>query len=138
MIHHEDTKTTKDTKIRAMVLSHAIVGAAIEVHKQLGSGLLESVYESALSRELSLRGLRAERQIHIPLEYKGVPLRPGARLDLLVERMVVVEVKAVERLLPIHRAQVLTYLKLTGHTVGLLINFNVELLRTGLKRILNG
>lgn len=121
-----------------MVLSHAIVGGAIEVHRHLGSGLLESVYESALCRELSLQGIKVERQVHVPLEYKGLPLQHGVRLDLLVGRMVVVEVKAVDRLLPIHRAQILTYLKLTRHTVGLLINFNVELLRTGVRRILNG
>ncbi len=112
MIHHEGTKDTKGTKADAMVLSYAIVGAAIEVHKHLGSGLLEAVYEAAL--ELNVR------------------------LDLLVEKLVVVEVKAVERLLPIHRAQLLTYLRLTCHSVGLLIIFNVELLRSGVKRVLNG
>ena len=110
MIHHEGTKATKDTKVRAMVLSHSIVGAAIEVHRHLGSGLLESVYEAALCRELALRGLKAERQVRIPLEYKSVPLDLSVRLDLLVERLAVVEVKSADRLLPIHRAQVLTYL----------------------------
>jgi GxxExxY protein len=138
MIHHEGTKGTKDTKATAMMLSHTIVGAAIEVHKHLGSGLLESVYEVALCRELSLRGISAERQVRVPLEYKSVALDLSVRLDLLVERMVVVEVKSVDRLLPIHRAQVLTYLRLTGHPLGLLINFNVELLRTGVRRLLNG
>jgi GxxExxY protein len=138
MIHHEGTKGTKDTKVRAMMLSPTIVGAAIEVHKHLGSGLLESVYEAALNRELSLRGIKVERQVHVPLMYKSLPLDLSVRLDLLVERMVVVEVKSVDRLLPIHRAQVLTYLKLTCHSVGLLINFNVELLRAGVRRILNG
>ena len=138
MIHHEGTKDTKDTKVKAMVLSHAVIGAAIEVHKHLGSGLLESVYEAALCQELTLRGISFERQARIPLDYKGLPLGLNARLDLLVERLIVVEVKSVERLLPIHRAQVLTYLKLTHHTLGLLINFNVELLRTGVRRLLNG
>ena len=138
MIHHEGTKATKDTKVRAMVLSHSIVGAAIEVHRHLGSGLLESVYEAALCRELDLRGLKAERQVRIPLEYKSVPLDLSVRLDLLVERLAVVEVKSVDRLLPIHRAQVLTYLKLTSYPLGLLINFNVELLRSGIRRLLNG
>jgi GxxExxY protein len=121
-----------------MVLSHAIVGAAIEVHKHLGPGLLESVYEAALSRELGLPGPRTDRQVLVPLRYKGLPLELNARLDLLVERMVVVEVKAVDRLLPIHRAQLLTYLRLTCHSVGLLINFNVGLLRSGIRRVLNG
>lgn len=138
MIHHEDTKDTKGAKASAMVLSHGIVGAAIEVHRHLGCGLLESVYEAALCRELSLRGITAERQVHVPLEYKGLPLDLSVRLDLLVQRLVVVEVKSVDRLLPIHRAQVLTYLKLTCRPLGLLINFNVELLRTGVRRLLNG
>jgi GxxExxY protein len=138
MIHHEGTKHTKDTKVRAMVVSHAVVGAAIEVHRHLGAGLLESVYEAALCRELNLRGLTTERQVQVPLEYKSLPLELSVRLDLLVERAVVVEVKSVDRLLPIHRAQVLTYLKLTSYPVGLLINFDVELLRNGVRRLLNG
>jgi GxxExxY protein len=138
MIHHEGTKDTKHTKVRAMILSHSVVGAAIEVHRQLGPGLLESVYEAALCLELTLRDIPAERQVSLPLDYKGLPLDLRARLDLVVAGLVVVEVKAVERLLPIHRAQLLTYLRLTKHTVGLLINFNVELLRAGLKRVLNG
>ena len=121
-----------------MVLSHAVVGAAIEVHKHLGPGLLESVYEAALYRELGLRGLAADRQVRVPLEYKGLPLELSVRLDLLVERMLIVEVKSVDRLLPIHRAQVLTYLRLTARPVGLLINFNVDLLRNGVRRLLNG
>jgi GxxExxY protein len=138
MIHHEDTKGTKDTKVRAMVLSHAVVGAAIEVHRHLGAGLLESVYEAALYRELGLRQVSAKRQVHVPLAYKGLPLNLSVRLDLLVENVLVVEVKSVDRLLPIHRAQVLTYLRLTSHPVGLLINFNVDLLRSGVRRLLNG
>jgi GxxExxY protein len=136
MIHHEGTKDTKNTKVRAMVLTHAILGAAIEVHKYLGSGLLESVYEAARCRELSRRGITVERQVRVPVEYKSLLLNLNVRLDLLVERLVVVEVKAVDRLLPIHKAQVLTYLKLTCHPVGLLINFNVELLRSGVRRLL--
>jgi GxxExxY protein len=138
MIHHEGTKDTKATKVRALSLSYGIVGAAIEVHRQLGSGLLESIYEAALCRELGLRGIRAERQVQVPLSYKGSPLDLNLRLDLVVERMVIVEVKSVDRLLPIHRAQVLTYLKLSCLPVGLLINFNVELLRNGVRRLLNG
>jgi GxxExxY protein len=138
MIHHEGTKGTKDTKVKAMVLSHAVVGAAIEVHKCLGSGLLGSVYEAALHHELCLRGVAVQRQVHIPLQYKGLPLGLSARLDLLVEQVLVVEIKSVERLLAVHRAQVLTYLKLTSLPVGLLINFNVDLLRSGIRRLLNG
>jgi GxxExxY protein len=135
MAHHEGTK---DTKVAAMVLSHAVVGAAIEVHRYLGPELLESVYEAALYRELGMRGIAAERQVHVPLEYKGLPLGVNVRLDLLVDRVLVVEVKSVDRPLPIHRAQVLTYHKLTARPVGLLVNFNVDLLRNGVRRLLNG
>src|SRR6476660_5988345 len=138
MIHHEGTKGTKDTKERALVVSQAVLGGAIEVHRQLGPGLLESVYESALCRELWLRGLRVERQVPIPVCYKGAELGTGIRVDLLIERLVVVEVKACEKLTTIHRALFLTYTKPTGHKVGLLINFNVELLRHGMRRVLNG
>ena len=138
MIHHEGTKDTKDTKVKAMGVSHGVVGAAIEVHKLLGPGLLESIYEAALDRELRLQGLWVDRQVSVPLTYKGCPLDLRARLDLIVENLVVVEVKSVARVLPIHRAQLLTYLRLTKHTVGLLINFNVELLRHGVRRVLNG
>jgi len=138
MIHHEGTKGTKDTKVKAMGVSHTVVGAAIEVHKLLGPGLLESIYEAALDRELRLQGLWVDRQVSVPLLYKGCPLDLRARLDLIVESLVVVEVKSVARLLPIHRSQLLTYLRLTKHTVGLLINFNVELLRHGVRRVLNG
>jgi len=138
MIHHEGTKGTKGTKERALVVSQAIIGAAIEVHRQLGPGLLESVYELALCRELWLRGLRVERQVPVPVTYKGAELESQIRLDLLVESVVVVEIKAADRLAPVHRAQLLTYLKLTGNPVGLLFNFNVELLKHGMRRILNG
>ena len=135
MVHDEGTKVTK---ARAMVLAYDIVGAAIEVHRHLGPGLLESVYEAALVRELPLREIAAERQVQGPMQYKGLPLGLSIRLELVVQGLAVVEVKSVDHLLPIHRAQVLTYLKLTGHTLGLLINFNVELLRRGGRRLLNG
>jgi GxxExxY protein len=138
MTCHEGTKGTKDTKERALVVSQAVLGGAIEVHRRLGPGLLESVYESALARELWLRGLRVERQVPIAVSYEGVELGTGVRVDLLLERLVVVEVKACERLTDIHRSQLLTYLKLSGHKVGLLINFNVQLLRQGMRRVLNG
>jgi GxxExxY protein len=138
MIHHEGTKGTKSTKERALGLSHAVIGAAIEVHRHLGPGLLESLYEEALCRELWLRGLSAERQVALPLVYKGAELGSFLRIDLIVERLLIIEVKAVESIAPIHRFQLLTYLKLTRLPVGLLINFNVNLLRHGVRRMLNG
>jgi GxxExxY protein len=138
MIHHEATKVTKDTKKKGLLVSHEVLGAAIEVHRHLGPGLLESIYEAALCRELWLRHIGVERQVPIRIEYKGLRLRTAVRLDLLVEDSVVVEVKAVEHLAPVHRAQLLTYLKVTGHHVGLLINFNVHLLRSGMRRMLLG
>ena len=116
-------------------LTREIIGAAIEVHRELGPGLLESSYEVCLSRELELRGISFEFEKPLPLEYKGVRLDCGYRLDLLVAGAVIVEVKSVEALAPIHEAQLLTYLKLTGVKVGLLINFNVVVLKAGLRRL---
>jgi GxxExxY protein len=116
-------------------LTEKIIGAAIEVHKTIGPGLLESAYEECLAHEMRIRGLNFERQVPLPVVYKGVTLDCGYRLDFLVERAVVVELKAVESLQPIHEAQVLTYLKLGGWTVGLVINFNVPVLRDGIKRV---
>lgn len=115
-------------------ITETIIGAAIEVHRALGPGLLESVYEECLCRELSLRGIPFERQRSLSVEYKGLRLDCGYRLDLLVADTVVVEIKAVESLLPIHEAQLLTYLRLGGWKVGLLINFNVAVLRQGIRR----
>jgi GxxExxY protein len=115
-------------------LTHKIIGAAIEVHRQLGPGLLESAYEECLARELTLRGIFYERQKPIPVVYKSVKLDCGYRLDLLVEHRVVVELKAIEQLTPIHEAVVLTYLKLSGNTLGLLINFHVAVLKDGVRR----
>jgi GxxExxY protein len=114
-----------------------IIGAAIEVHREMGPGLLESAYEQCLCRELSLRGLSFESQIKLPVEYKGVRLDCGYKLDVIVEDLVVVELKTVQELLPIHDAQLLTYLKISGYQLGLLINFNVPVLKDGLKRIVN-
>ena len=119
-------------------LTAAVIGAAIEVHRALGPGLLESAYEECLCREVSLQGIRFERQKHLPVEYKGLRLDCGYRLDLLVEDSVVVEVKAVEGLAPIHEAQLLTYLKLTGCKVGLLLNFNLPTLKDGVRRLVLG
>jgi GxxExxY protein len=115
-------------------LTHRIIGAAIEVHRQLGPGLLESAYEECLARELSIKGLSFERQKPIPVIYKGVKLECGYRIDLLVERRIVVELKAIEQIAPIHEAIVLTYLKLSGNSVGLLINFHVAILKDGIRR----
>jgi len=137
-VHHEGTKNTKGTKAWALALSHEVIGAAIEVHRLIGPGLLESVYEMALCRELWLRGLGVERQVSVPVKYKGECLNCHVKLDLLVERTVIVEVKTVEKVIPVHRAQLLTYLRLQKLWLGLLINFNFEVLRYGVRRVLNG
>ena len=115
-------------------LTSQIIGAAIEVHKALGPGLLESAYQACLARELSLRRVPFEREKPLPVEYKGVQLNCGYRLDFLVNDKVVVELKAVERMHPVHEAQLLTYLMLSGCRVGLLINFNVPVLKDGIVR----
>jgi len=115
-------------------LTEAIIGALIEVHRHLGPGLLESAYQECFCRELELRGIRFERQKPIPLEYKGVQLDCGYRIDLLVEGRVLVEIKAVEELAPVHEAQLLTYMRLANVRVGLLVNFNVPVLKEGLRR----
>lgn len=116
-------------------LSNAIIGAAIEVHKQLGPGLLESAYEVCLAHEFTLRQIPFERQKPLPVIYKSVNLDVGYRLDLLVDGLVVVELKVVESFAPIHEAQMITYLKLTNCKLGLLLNFNVRLMKNGIKRV---
>ncbi len=116
------------------IITERIIGAAIEVHKMLGPGLMESVYEECLCREFELRGIGVERQLSLPVEYKGTMLDCGYRLDLLVEQSVVVEIKSLSAIKPIHEAQLLTYLKLGGWKVGLLINFNVRALKDGICR----
>ena len=136
--NHKDTKSTKDTKERSDVLSNAIIGAAIEVHRELGPGLLESVYEECLYRELAQRGVPVRRQVPVPVIYKGVTLDSTLRLDMLVEDLVVVEVKAVDHLDRVHEAQLLSYLKLSNLWLGMLINFNVPVLKGGIKRMVNG
>src|ERR1700686_3649177 len=118
-------------------LTEKVIGAAIEVHRHLGPGLLETAYDECLCFELSQQGVRFQRQVALPITYKGVKLDCNYRLDLLVEDTVVVEVKAIEALLPVHSAQLLTYLKSSGKRVGLLINFNVTMLTRGLKRMVN-
>src|SRR5262245_8916564 len=116
-------------------LSKLIIGAAIEVHRQLGPGLLESAYEQCLAHELSLREVPFERQKAIPIVYKGLKLDCGFKLDFLVDALVIVELKAVNDLAPIHEAQLMTYLKLTNCKLGLLLNFNTFRLRNGIKRL---
>lgn len=115
-----------------------VIGAAIEVHRQLGPGLLESAYKECLSREFWIRGINFEKEKPLPLEYKGVKLECGYRLDFLVEKSVVLEIKAMEAIAPIHEAQLVTYLKLGGWHLGLLINFNVLVLKEGIRRKIFG
>jgi len=112
----------------------AIIGAAVEVHRTLGPGLLESTYEMCLCRELAIRGIPFERQLPVPVEYKGVKLDCGYRADIVVRETILLEIKAIDSVLPLHEAQLLTYLRLGGWNIGLLINFNVELLKHGLRR----
>jgi len=118
-------------------LTGEVIGAAIEVHKALGPGLLESAYEECLCHELKLRGIEFERQVDLPIEYKGTKLDCAYRMDIVADDQLIVELKSCESLQPIHQAQLLTYLKLTGLKVGLLINFNVPILRQGIKRLAN-
>ena len=115
-------------------VTRRVIGAAIEVHKELGPGLLESAYEECLADEFIRRGIPFARQVQIPVQYKGRQLNMSYRIDFLVEDAVIVELKSVDSILDVHQAQLLTYLKLTGKRVGLLINFNVPLLRDGLIR----
>jgi GxxExxY protein len=119
-------------------VTNEIIGAAIEVHKVLGPGLLESAYEECLCHELGLRRIPFTRQQALPVSYKGIRLDCGYRLDLLIANSVVVEIKAVDGLLPIHEAQLLTYLKMGGWQIGLLMNFNVPALKDGIRRIVHG
>lgn len=130
-------RDTRDTEEEFKSLSESIIGAAIEVHRSLGPGLLESIYEECLSHELKLRRLSFRRQVALPLIYKGIRLDAGYRLDLWIENKVVVEVKAVEHILPVHEVQLLTYLRLTGMWLGLLLNFHVAALHRGVRRIVN-
>ena len=121
---------------RVNALTREIIGAAIEVHRALGPGLLESAYEECLCCELGLRGVAFRRQVPLTVTYKSTQLDCGYRLDLLVEDTVVVEVKAVQEVLPVHEAQLLTYLRLGGWKVGLLLNFNVPVLKRGIRRLI--
>lgn len=118
-------------------LTRRIIGAAIKVHRHFGPGLLESIYEAALEHELKNLGLRVERQAAVPVVYEGLALDQGFRIDLFVERSVVIELKCVEKFLPIPEAQIISYLKLTGCGRGLLMNFNTVVLKDGIKRFVN-
>lgn len=129
MIHHGVTEPR--SKLLFEELTESIIGAAIEVHVALGPGLLESAYEECLCHELHLRGIPFERQVPLPVEYKGVKLDCGYRLDLLVKSAIILEIKCIEHVLPVHEAQLLTYLKMTGKRVGLILNFNVAVLSRG-------
>lgn len=128
MAHEEESRRFLDG-------SHEVIAACIEVHRQLGPGLLESIYEQCLCYELTQRGMTFERQVLVPLVYRGMPLDCGYRMDLVVDSQIVVEVKAVEHLLPVHEAQVLSYLKLTKLPTGLIVNFHVAAMRSGLRRL---
>ena len=132
MDDHRDTETQ-----RLNLITEKVIGASIEVHKGLGPGLLESAYERCLCYELSLAGLKFERQVPLPLVYKDVKLESGYIMDLVVEDLLVVELKAVERLMPIHEAQLLPYLKPADKRIGLLLNFHIPVLKDGIKRIRN-
>ena len=119
-------------------ITEAVIGAAIEVHRELGPGLLESAYQTCMRRELTLRGIPFRHEVPLPVTYKGLQLDCGYRLDLLAMDRVVVEIKSVAALDPIHDAQLLTYLRLGGWQVGLLINFNVKVLKDGIRRRVHG
>ena len=119
-------------------ITEGIIGAAIEVHRNLGPGLLESAYQAALAYELNQRGYKVEQQKPLPMLYKEIRLDAGYRLDFLVNDKVVLEIKSSDKIIPIHDAQILSYLRLSGCKVGLLINFNVKLLKNGIKRFING
>jgi len=127
-----------DYRDRLNRLSHEIIGAALDVHREVGPGMLESAYEACLAFELSRRGLAFEQQKPLPLAYKGIRLACGFRLDFLVEKVIVLEVKAVGNVERIHRSQLRHYLKQTKLHLGLLINFNVHLLEDGIHRVVNG
>jgi GxxExxY protein len=132
MINHRDTETQRLNQI-----TEKIIGCAISVHRGLGPGLLESAYEECLCYELTEAILKFGRQVALPVIYKGVKLDCGYRMDLVVENLVIVEIKAVENIIPVHEAQLLSYLKLANKPIGLLMNFHVSVLKNGIRRIRN-
>lgn len=133
--HHQGTKTPREDLSPAEErVAASIVDSAVKVHRALGPGLLESVYGACLAHELRQRGLGVETQVPVPIRYEGLVLEGGLRLDLLVEDLAIIELKAVEKLLPVHEAQLLTYLKLAQRRLGFLLNFNVPLMKSGISR----
>jgi GxxExxY protein len=137
LVESMDLDKEKMNEIGMNQLTDMVIGCAIEVHKQLGPGLLESTYEECLTYELIQKGLFIERQKPLPVIYKDVNLECGYRMDILVDHRLVVEIKAVDSIMPVHEAQVITYLKLSKCKVGLLLNFNVKLMKSGIRRIVN-
>lgn len=125
-------------RLSAQEVSHAIITAAMRVHSELGAGLLESAYQACLQHELHEAGFGSAGQVGLPVVYRGVKLELGYRMDLLVEDLVIVEIKSVDAISPVHQAQVISYLKLSGKSIGLLMNFNVVHLKDGIKRFVNG
>ena len=125
------------TRVQVDDITEAIIGAAIEVHRQLGPGLLESAYQNCLCQELMLRRIPHEKELKLPVLYKGVEIKAGYRVDVLVKEIVAVEIKAIEKILPVHHAQMLTYLRVGNFPAGLLLNFNVSKLAKGINRFVN-
>jgi len=134
----EGMATAAIHRMTAQEVSHAIISAAMRVHSELGPGLLESAYQACLQHELHVAGFRSANQVGLPVVYRGVKLELGYRMDLLVEDLVIVEIKSVDAIAPVHQAQVISYLKLSGKSIALLINFNVVHLKDGIKRFVNG
>ncbi|MBN2236313.1 MAG: GxxExxY protein [Bacteroidales bacterium] len=126
------------TKEQYNKLSKQILDASLMVHREMGPGLLESVYESCLLQELSIRNIKVESQVFLPLHYKGVELNKDFRIDILVENEIIIELKAVDIILPVHEAQIISYLKLADKKLGFLINFNVPLIKDGFRRFISG
>ncbi len=134
-MNHRDTEAQRS---ELNELTRCMIGLCMEVHRTLGPGLLESAYEAALAYELSQAGIPFQKQIDLPLDYKGVKLDCGYRLDFIIANELIVELKAVQEILPVHKAQLLTYLKLNHKPLGLLVNFNVPLLKEGIERVVTG
>ena len=138
LLNIQSMATAPIRRATAQSVSHAIISAAMRVHTELGPGLLESTYTACLQHELKIDGYGSRSQVALPVLYRGAKLEIGYRIDLLVEDLVIVEVKSVESVAPVHHSQIISYVKLSGKSVGLLINFNVVHLRDGLKRFVNG
>lgn len=137
MQRKEELMLEESERFRINRITEAIIGCAIEVHREIGPGLLESAYEECLCHELNRLGLMFKRQVPLPIVYKGVNLDCGYKMDIVVEDLIILEIKAVERIIPVHEAQLLSYLKLYDKRIGLLLNFHVPRLRDGIRRIVN-